>query len=222
MEPGVEFAPTRPVPVFPLPNVVLFPRARLPLHVFELRYRTMVREALSAERLIAMALLEPGWEGDYHGSPAFLPVGCVGHVDRVEWLPDDCYNLQLVGLSRVRFLKMEREFPYRACRVRALDDHPYPEDDPLVRIEKQALWEAYQALRRAGGPAAPPEARPLPDADYATLVNGICTFAEIEPREKYALLELDSVIERGRRVRACLEQRLRRDPPPKKTGGEFN
>lgn len=216
----MEFSPSGPLPVFPLPNVVLFPRARLPLHVFELRYRTMVREALSGGRLIAMALLAPGWERDYHLSPAFLPIGCAGHIDRVEWLPDDCYNLQLVGLSRVRFLRVEREFPYRSCRVEALADHPYPEDDPLVGIEKRALWEAYQTLQRAGAPSAP--ARPLPEADFATVVNGICTFAEIEPREKFALLELDSVLERARRVRECIERRLRREPPAEKSGGELN
>lgn len=222
VERGVDFAPSRPVPVFPLPDAVLFPRARMPLHVFELRYRTMVREALSSERLIAMALLAPGWERDYHGSPRFLPLGCVGRIDRVEWLPNDCYNLQVVGVCRVRFHDVVREFPYRACRVEAMADHPYPEDDPLVRIEKQALWEAYQQLRRGGAPL-PRTTQPVPDTDFATLVNGICTFAEIEPSEKFALLGLDSVIERGRRVRACIEKRLRKlVQPEKRTGGELN
>ena len=216
----MEFAPSRPVPVFPLPNAVLFPRVRMPLHVFELRYRTMVREALSADRWIAIALLAPGWERDYHGSPGFLPLGCVGRIDRIEWLPNDCYNLQLVGECRVRFQKVVREFPYRTCRVEKIDEHPYPEDDPLVRIEKQALWEVYRQLERAGAPLGVPA---LPDADFATLVNAICTFAEIEPREKFALLEIDSVIERGRRLRERLEKRLRRPvPPQKRTGGELN
>jgi peroxiredoxin Q/BCP len=66
-------APRRPVPVFPLPGVVLFPGAEMRLHVFELRYRTMVRDALSGERLIALATLSPGWERDYEASPAFHP-----------------------------------------------------------------------------------------------------------------------------------------------------
>ena len=217
----MDFAPLRPVPVFPLPNAVLFPRVRMPLHIFELRYRTMVREALSQGRWIAMALLAPGWERDYHGSPQFLPLGCVGRIDRIEWMPNDCYNLQLVGECRVRFKTVVREFPYRACKVETVDEHPYPEDDPLVRIEKQALLEVCQQLARAGAPLAVP---PVEGSDFASLVNGICTFAELEPREKFALLEMDSVIERGRRVRAALEKRLRRAPPPpqKRTGGELN
>lgn len=218
----MDFAPSQPVPVFPLPNAVLFPRARMPLHVFELRYRTMVREALSAERLIAMALLAPGWERDYHGSPRFLPLGCVGRIDRVEWLPNDCYNLQIVGVCRVRFQRVVREFPYRACRVEAVADHPYPEDDPLVSMEKLALWKAYQRL--CTGSASPTLGNPpVPDADFATLVNGICTFAEIETSDKFALLGLDSVIERARQVRGCIEKQLRKAAPPeKRTGGELN
>ena len=216
----MDFAPSKPVPVFPLPNAVLFPRVRMPLHIFELRYRTMVREALSQGRWIAMALLAPGWERDYHGSPQFLPLGCVGRIDRIEWLPNDCYNLELVGECRVRFKNVVREFPYRACRVDKVDDHPYPEDDPLVGIEKHALLEVCQQLARAGAPLAVP---PVEGGDFASLVNGICTFAELEPREKFALLEMDSVIERGRRVRAALERRLHRPPAPqKRTGGELN
>lgn len=220
----MDWTPSRPVPVFPLPEVVLFPRARLPLHVFELRYRTMVRDALSGERLIAMATLAPGWERDYHASPEFLPLGCVGRLDRVEWLPNDCYQLQLLGLVRVRFGRVEREFPYRACRLEALPEHPYAEDDPLVRIERQAVWDAYRALAARSG-AAPA----LPDdsgADFATLVNLVCTFTTLPMREKLALLALDSVIERGRRVREAIERRLRDGvglpPPANESGGEHN
>ena len=65
----------RLIPLFPLPGVVLFPGAEMRLHVFELRYRTMVRDALSGERLIALATLSPGWERDYEASPAFHSLG---------------------------------------------------------------------------------------------------------------------------------------------------
>lgn len=212
------------MPVFPLPNAVLFPRARLPLHVFELRYRTLVREALSAERLIAVALLAPGWEKDYLGSPPFLPLGCVGHVDRVEWLPNDCYELELVGQCRVRFGAVTREYPYRACRTEVLEDHPYPEDDPLVQIEKLALWEAWQLHARSREPAPPPDV-PGPEAPFGALVNGIATAAPLPAREKFALLGLDSVIERARRLREGLRRRTRqpvRLPGKKEPGSELN
>src|SRR5262245_33529445 len=110
----MDWAPKRPVPVFPLPGVVLFPDGTLSLRVVELRYRTMVRDALSSERLIAIATLVPGGEADLGGGP-FHELGCVARFDEVEWLPNDHYDLRVKGAIRVRFGRAVREFPYRAC-----------------------------------------------------------------------------------------------------------
>ena len=74
-----------PIPVFPLPDLVLFPHAVLPLHVYELRYRTLVRDALSRDRVILLALLKPGHEQDYQGSPEFHPLGCLARFEEVEY-----------------------------------------------------------------------------------------------------------------------------------------
>ena len=89
--------------MFPLPGVVLFPKVAMPLHIFELRYRTMVRDALSSGRSLAMALLKPGWEAEYQGSPEFHPLVCLARIDEVNWLPNDCYDLRVRGLSRAGF-----------------------------------------------------------------------------------------------------------------------
>ena len=120
MEPAASSA----VPVFPLPEIVLFPGVTLPLHVFELRYRTMIRDALSRGRTLALAALAPGYEADYHGSPPFHPLGCLARIDEIEWLPNDRYDLKVTGLTRVRFGRVEREFPYRSVRVDVLPQHP--------------------------------------------------------------------------------------------------
>ncbi len=88
---------TLTVPLFPLPNVVLFPRAVLPLHVFEQRYREMTTDALKGDRLIAMALLRPGWEQNYYSRPAIEPVVCVGQILTHEKLADGKYNFLLQG-----------------------------------------------------------------------------------------------------------------------------
>src|SRR5580765_8502459 len=90
------------VPLFPLPNVVLFPRAVLPLHVFEERYKAMTAQALSGDRRIAMALLKPGWEKSYYSRPAIEPVVCVGTILTHEKLPDGKYNFFLQGTARAR------------------------------------------------------------------------------------------------------------------------
>src|ERR1700722_18263914 len=66
--------------LFPLPNLVLFPHVLQPLHVFEPRYRALVEEAMAADRLIAMALLEPGWEPDYDGRPPVSGIACLGRI----------------------------------------------------------------------------------------------------------------------------------------------
>jgi Lon protease-like protein len=206
----MQFAPKRAVPVFPLPGLVLFPHALVPLHVFELRYRTLVREALSGERLIALALLRPGWERDYHGSPEFHSIGCLARFEEVEWLPNDCYDLRVLGLARVRFERVEREFPYRACRVSLLPEAPLGDDDPLVQIEKRALLDACARLAATLGRAG--EIEIAHATTYEGLVNHACTVLPMDPLDKLALLENDSVIERGRLVREWVERRLRGTP----------
>ena len=205
--------PRQPVPVFPLPNVVLFPHAIVPLHIFELRYRTMVRDALAGERLIALALLKPGWEREYHGSPEFHALGCLARFEEVEWLPDDCYDLKLLGLSRVRLGAPVREYPYRSVRVVLLPEEPYSEDDAVVKSERHGLLELHRRL--AGQPGrAPGEGGPGDDLPFASLVNGVCMTAPLEAEERLELLALDSVIERGHRARELAARRLRQGGAP--------
>ena len=121
------------VPLFPLPNVVLFPRAVLPLHIFEERYKTMTADALAGDRLVAMALLRPGWEKSYYGRPAIEPVVCVGTIPPTSWeqLPDGKYNFLLQGQTRA---VIERELdatdkPYRLATLRPLEQVPVMEID---------------------------------------------------------------------------------------------
>lgn len=109
-----------PVGVFPLPNVVLFPRVFLPLHVFEERYRALVADALRARRLIAMTLLRSGWESDYHGSPPFHDVGCLARIVHHVPFPDGRSNIFLIGLQRVRLHEVPAATPYRQAALEPL------------------------------------------------------------------------------------------------------
>lgn len=222
----MEKLPGDPVPVFPLPGTVLFPHVLLPLHVFELRYRTMVRDALSGGRHLALALLQPGWERDYKGSPAFHATGCLARIERVEWLPNDCYDLEVCGVARVRFAGVVKEFPYRAARLEPYPEHPYPEDDPLVELERQALHQAWKRLLARRAPASahavPPDAPG--DVPLVALANRVCALLDLAPAEKLALLETDSVLERSQRARARIERLLLGgDGPARDTrGGAWN
>ena len=218
----MESAPRQPVPVFPLSGAVLFPAAVLPLHVFELRYRAMVRDALSGERLIALALLKPGWERDDYPSPGFFPVGCLARCEEVEWLPDDCYDLKVLGLSRVRFERVMREYPYRTARVSLMPQEPFSEDDPLVELERRALIEAYARVAKRMAPESKGAGAPAPESRFEPLVNSICMALAAGADAKLALLEMDSIVERSRRVREMLESWLRRPAEGHSSGGERN
>jgi uncharacterized protein len=112
------------VPLFPLPNVVLFPRAVLPLHIFEERYKTMTADALAGSSQVAMALLKAGWEKHYYQKPAIDPVVCVGEILSWERLPDGKYNFLLQGKFRARIIHELDGLPYRRGRFEQLQEIP--------------------------------------------------------------------------------------------------
>ena len=105
------------IPLFPLPNVVLFPNVFLPLHIFELRFREMVTDALHSDRIIGMALLRPGWEEDYEGRPPVYSVGCAGLITNFEQLENGRYNIILRGLQKFRILDEDNQRNYRLAHV---------------------------------------------------------------------------------------------------------
>ncbi|HYO57687.1 LON peptidase substrate-binding domain-containing protein [Archangium sp.] len=131
---------TQALKVFPLPSAVLFPHAALPLHIFEPRYRDLVRDALAGDKVMALAQLESGWEGQYGARPPMQPMMCAGLIIWHEELPDGRYNILLQGISRARLLA---ELPtgklYREVRVQLLPDAAYqgPEEEKL----RQAVFE---------------------------------------------------------------------------------
>ncbi len=109
--------PFSAVPLFPLPNVVLFPRAVLPLHIFEERYKAMTAAALRRDRQIAMALLRPGWEQGYYQKPAVESAVCIGTILTHEKLPDGKYNFLLQGHTRARIVREIGGKPYRLATL---------------------------------------------------------------------------------------------------------
>lgn len=114
----------RLVPVFPLPGCVLFPGAVLPLHVYEPRYRAMARGVLeksSDDRLIAIALLRPGFQDLYQTPHAPIHhVVCVGRVIEHEQLADDRFNLLLLGFSRAVIVGEDQTGEFRKAHVSPL------------------------------------------------------------------------------------------------------
>jgi len=139
------------MPLFPLPSVVLFPRAVLPLHVFEERYKVMMADALRGRRQIAMALLRPGWERDYHGKPTIDPVVCVGNILSHERLPDGKYNLLLQGQSRARIVsERDSDTPYRLAELEALAETEAPPAD--MDAERERLSRLFRTAMLGSTP----------------------------------------------------------------------
>ncbi len=111
--------------IFPLPEVVLFPRTVMPLHIFEPRYRTMLRDALEQERPIAMATTDPSGELDSYGRRLVRPYVGVGQLTDWDELPDGRYLIVLEGLCRARIInEYAPERPYRLVRAVVVPDEP--------------------------------------------------------------------------------------------------
>ncbi|MGD0264065.1 MAG: LON peptidase substrate-binding domain-containing protein [Candidatus Methylomirabilota bacterium] len=130
------------IPIFPLPDVVLFPHTLLPLHIFEPRYRQMVRDCLAGDRRLAMALLRPGWENDYYGRPPIYSIAGAGEIIQHEELPDGRFNILLRGTMRIGITAELPDKPYRAARARPLPDR-YPDANPKAladRIERLKVF----------------------------------------------------------------------------------
>jgi Lon protease-like protein len=210
-----------PVPVFPLPDFVMFPGACADLHVFETRYRALVRDALATDRLLVLTALRPGWEREYHASPAFHALGCLARLEDVAWRPDDRFDVRASGLARVRLGAIAREFPYRAVRVEELPHAPYAEDDPLVASERAALRAGWQRL--TGQPLEQLPMLPAGERTYAAMVGAACMALPAGVEEKLGWLALDSIVERGARLREWMERATRGpDAPPGTPGGALN
>lgn len=191
------------IPVFPLPNVVLFPNVFLPLHIFEPRYRDMVSDALAGDRIIGMVLLQPGHDDEYEGRPPVFPVGCAGVITHSEPLGDGRYNIVLRGLERFRIGGEEPGRSYRLARIEGLPEVVPEVDRAELRRHRHRLEALLAAaIERTGKePRFPPA---VPDED---LVNALAQYIDLEPLERQALLERDGILQRCRALVELLEMK---------------
>lgn len=172
------------VPLFPLPGAILFPRSQLPLHIFEPRYREMVRDAVDGAGRIAM--IQPQRRDDANQAPLY-DVGCVGEIVGVEELEDGRFNIVLLGSNRFRLLREERaESLYRSAEVdiTAFDDE---EAEPLSFGQRAEVEQEARRLGDAMGLVVDWEA--VGRLDDEMLVNAIAQVAPFDVGAKQALLE---------------------------------
>lgn len=136
--------------IFPLPASALIPGGHLPLHVFEPRYREMIADVLASDRVLAVALLAPGWEDEYQDRPPLFSILGVGYVQAAEALPDGRYNILLHGVARARILEeLPPEKSYRMVRAELVEDQLDPSELPLVLANGQTLRQLVLDLATA-------------------------------------------------------------------------
>jgi len=178
------------VPVFPLAGALLFPRSQLPLHIFEPRYRAMVRDALASDRLIAMVqpkLAPSDVEGRAEEPPALFEIGCIGQIGSCEELDDGRFNLVLDGLCRFRIAR-EAEVDTLYRQVDADRSGFDEEEDPVLGLAQRAEVER-EARRYADALGYMIEWEQVSRLDDEMLVNGIAQIAPLDVGSKQALLE---------------------------------
>jgi len=191
------------LPLFPLPNVVLFPHALLPLHIFEERYRVMAREVLAGQRFLAMGLIAPGQDPDVVDKPAVRPIAGVGEVVMAHELADGRFNLVVRGRARIRIEEeLVSDRPYRLVRAALLADGPV--------TDERELRDADQSLRALVGNLADaiPEGGELlrqvvaAQESSSELVDVLAAALVVDPSLRQSLLETRDVLRRIERVSA--------------------
>jgi uncharacterized protein len=190
------------LPIFPLTGVLLLPRGRLPLNIFEPRYLAMVRDALGAPlRLIGMIQPQEG-AGDA-GVPPLYHIGCAGRISEFAETDDGRYLITLTGVARFAVAdELPREQLYRRVRP---DWTSYPDDLEAASgsVERKRLLQALKPFfARHGITAEWPAIEATADE---RLVTTAAMIAPLAPAEKQALLEARDLVERARLLTALLE-----------------
>jgi len=143
------------VPVMTLPNVAFFPQALMPLHIFEPRYRQMLKDVLATNRLFAVT----GLDANLLDQPGqFEPphrIASVGIVRACQKNANGTSNLLLQGLCRVELLSIVADEPYRRIKVRALPSEPVA--DPAENVRLRTELARLIALKQKFGAPMPPE-----------------------------------------------------------------
>ena len=178
------------VPVFPLAGAILFPRSQLPLHIFEPRYRAMIRDALASDQLIGM--VQPR---DEEEPPALFDVGCLGRISACDELDDGRFNIVLEGLTRFRIAREAAvTTPYRQVDA---DRTAFDEDGEIVLGITQRAEIEREARTYADSLGYLVDWDSVARLDDEMLVNGICQIAPLDVGSKQALLEARDLPDRA-------------------------
>jgi Lon protease-like protein len=189
------------IPLFPLPEVSLFPGVSRPFLIFEPRYRDMIADALAGDRIIGMVALRPGFEKDYEGRPPIYEVGCAGRIQEYEKLADGRYVILLRGLTTFRIAREDQRKPYRLARVEEVPELLQNEERGQLSTLRERLTQLLYVSLPLG--VEPPD----PDLDDAEFVNVTALNLSMSEAERQQLLERSSVLARARALVERLDRK---------------
>jgi len=203
--------------------LVLFPNVPQPLHIFEHRYCEMLLDSLAHDRLIALALLQPGWEHQIQSGPPIASTVCIGKIVTHTPTSDGRHNILLVGIKRGRITE-ELEFtrPFRRAKVELLEDF-YPPDDEAERREISSALQSIFAKFVPEGLSTQASFKQLigEQMPLGILTDMIAYAINLPLAIKQQLLAEPNVDIRCRLLLRCLKQRLEstQDSPDTVTDG---
>jgi uncharacterized protein len=215
-EPRVEDLPER-IPIFPLSGVLLLPRGRLPLNIFETRYLAMIRDALAAPlRLVGM--VQPKEDPGHHGAgvipgePDVCHVGCAGRVVSFAETGDGRYLIELKGVAR--FAIASETMGDKAFRVARADWSRYRGDleEAPQYIDREKLTATLKPYFHQLGIDA--DWRALEALMDDRLVTTVAMLAPFAPQEKQALLEAADTKARAELLIGLIEMAVRANAGP--------
>jgi uncharacterized protein len=204
------------IPLFPLPDAVVFPTSRLPLHVFEPRYRQMTEDVLAGDGLIGMVLIQSGADPGEERPPIY-GVGCAGEIQQSRRLSDGRFLIELEGRFRFRILREEESSkPYRiaiAVPLPELSGEPPSGVAPDARNSLDFAYAELEArmleLMRLSAQRGDALLRQqLPRLSSTELINALSAGIDCSPGEKQDLLEASGPLERCRRLAALIQFRI--------------
>jgi Lon protease-like protein len=206
---------TTRIPLFPLPDVVHFPRTELRLHVFEPRYRALVRDVLARDRgarWVGIVLIRPG-ERDGDEAPEIFAAGTAGQLVAVDALPAGRSLIRLRGGFRFTIEREVGGLPYRQALVRPLEEGVAAEQDAALGALRRDLVELAGALRLELGERFPFDAEAVealrsPATNCEEVVNRLAAELDVPPLRKLQLLAED-LPQRARAVAGILRARQR-------------
>ena len=187
------------VPVFPLPQVVLFPGALMPLHIFEPRYRAMTRDVLASTRRLCIVQIPEDHSIDDYGQPQIAAIAGVGEIVKCDALPDGRFNMLVEGKARARVQELPFKRPYRKADITILSGESDSADPAMVRALVSTATRVAGVVRQCH----PGFRFCLPQTEDPGLVVDSCAhYLVLDGSERQKLLETLDV---GERVERCLE-----------------